>query len=136
MPVETQDRMRTITIKGGTPQHGDALCRTCYWAHIQKGFRESEELLHCCFSQFRRVPFPVAECTDYNDKTVPNRQEMERIALSIDPSRARKPAGFTTAGFVGDREDETVHEDRLSAADVEVDEENDVLAPAASEIAD
>jgi len=94
--------MRTITIQGGTPQHGDSLCRTCYWAHIQRGFRESEELLHCCFSRFRLIPFPVAECTDYHDKTVPSRQDMERIALTIDPSRARRAAGFTGLGFVGD----------------------------------
>lgn len=91
--------MRTITIKGGTPLHTDSLCRTCYWAHIQRGFRESEELMHCCFSQFRRIPFPVAKCTDYCDKTVPSRHDMERIALTIDPSRARRPAGFAGIGF-------------------------------------
>lgn len=104
-PVRKHKRMRTITIKGGTPQHGDSLCRTCYWAHIQRGFRESEELLHCCFSRFRLIPFPVAECTDYCDKTVPSRQDMERIALTIDPSRARRAAGFAGIGFFHEEEE-------------------------------
>ena len=115
--------MQAITIKGGTPQHGESLCRTCYWAHIQKGFRESEELVQCCFSRFRAVPFPVAECTDYCDKTVPSRQDMERIALTIDPSRARKPAGFAGSGFAtGQSTDDATAAEELDDAGARGDE--------------
>jgi len=123
--------MGTITIKGGTPPGGESLCRTCYWAHIQKGFRESEELLHCCFSRFRLIPFPVAECTDYCDKTVPSRQEMERIALTIDPSRARRAAGFVGIGFVGSEQDA----EELRPGEVAPDDaaENEEYEPALAE---
>lgn len=127
--LEKHKRMRNITIDGGTRQHGDSLCRTCYWAHIQRGFRESEELLHCCFSRFRLIPFPVAECTDYCDKTVPSRQEMERIALTIDPSRARRAAGFAGLGFVGTNGDEPedVTTDPVALDEAAEDEEVDAV---------
>ena len=31
------------------PADGESLCRTCYFAHAQKGYRESEELVFCAF---------------------------------------------------------------------------------------
>ena len=81
-----------------------SLCRACYWAHIQKGFRESEEAVYCCFSRFRAVPFKVADCTDFSNKNVPTRDQMERIALIIPTKPARKPSGFASIGFAGEEE--------------------------------
>ena len=53
----------TLKIKGGTLEEGESLCRSCRNAHIQKGFRESEETVFCSFGQFRAIPFKVADCT-------------------------------------------------------------------------
>src|SRR5262249_18731591 len=103
-----------ITIKDGPPLEGESLCATCAYAHIQRGFRESEENVFCSYGQFRPVRFKVRECTDYCDRTVPTRWEMEKIALVIPTSPARKPAGFGGLGFwnrsrdavAGEEEDE------------------------------
>jgi hypothetical protein len=82
------------------------LCHACYWSHIQKGFRESEEAVFCCFSKFRPVPFKVADCTDFSNKNVPTREQMENIALVIPTKTARKPSGFAGVGFTGEQEAE------------------------------
>ena len=48
--------MQTIIMKKAALRDEESLCRSCYWAHIQKGFRESEEAVFCCFSKFRPRP--------------------------------------------------------------------------------
>ena len=105
--------MQTIVMKKAALSDEASLCRACYWAHIQKGFREREEAVFCCFSRFRAVPFKVADCTDFSNKTVPTREQMERIALIIPTKLARKPSGFAGVGFAGeeateDQDDELV----------------------------
>lgn len=87
--------MQTITIKRDIARGEESLCRSCYWAHIQKGYRESEEAVFCCFSKFRAVPFKVADCTDFSHKNLPTRTQMEDLALIIPVPPARKAAGFT-----------------------------------------
>lgn len=86
----------TIKIQRGTLKEGEPLCRTCRFAHIQRGFRESEEQIFCdySFATLRLVPFKVAECTDYIDRTVPTRLEMEKMALQINVRPAQKQIGF------------------------------------------
>jgi hypothetical protein len=86
----------TIKIQKGTLKEGEPLCRTCRFAHIQRGFRESEEQIFCDYSYatLRLVPFKVAECTDYIDRTVPTRHEMEKMALQINVRPAQKQIGF------------------------------------------
>lgn len=106
-----KQRMQTIVMKKAALRDEDSLCRASYWAHIQRGFRESEETVFCCFSKFRPVPFKVADCTDFNNKTVPTREQMERIALIVQARPARKRAGFVRAGFAVGTEEERVEED-------------------------
>jgi hypothetical protein len=91
----------TFEIKRALPPERETLCRTCRHAHIQRGFRESEESIRCGYgTPLRVVSFKVAECTDYADRCVPERWEMEHMALLIDVPRARKPTGFHSgAGF-------------------------------------
>jgi len=88
------------------PSDGQSLCRTCYWAHGQKGYRESEEITFCAFGPMRKLPFAVRECTDYLNRTLPTRSQMEKIALIIPTEPARKLAGFTRAGFSPAQEDD------------------------------
>ena len=89
----------TFKIKGAIPSEGESLCRTCRWVHMQRGFRESEEAIFCNFNALRAVPFKVAECTDFDNRTVPQQWEMEKIALLINNEPARKKAGFGGSGF-------------------------------------
>ncbi len=104
-PVRKQ-HMQSIVMKKAALREEESLCRACYWAHIQKGFRESEEAVYCCFSRLRSIPFKVADCTDFSNKNVPTREQMENIALIIPTSPARKPSGFAGIGFAGDAEEQ------------------------------
>ena len=97
----------TVRIQGAPPQDGESLCQTCRYAHIQKGFRESEQTVFCCFNDagLRPIKFKVAACTDYTNRTVPNRWELEQMALLINVSPARKKTGFRVgAGFAEQEE--------------------------------
>jgi hypothetical protein len=90
------------------PGDGQSLCRTCYWAHAQKGFCESEETTFCMFGPMRKVPFRVRDCTDYMNRTLPTRDQMEKIALIIPTEAARKKLGFSAVGFCNGSEEEDV----------------------------
>jgi hypothetical protein len=96
--------MQTIVMKKAALRHEKSLCHACYWAHIQKGFRESEETVFCCFSRFRAVPFKVAECTDFSNKNLPTREQMENIVLIIPTRPGRKAGGFAATGFASEQE--------------------------------
>ena len=102
----------TTRIKWALPPEGEALCKTCRHAHIQRGFRESEEAIFCGFgTPLRAVAFKVAVCTDFSSRTVPERWEMERMAVLLNVPRARKPAGFRSGvGFAAPDEDVTEDE--------------------------
>lgn len=92
--LESKMRMAVI-IRNGKPQATESLCNSCYWAHIQRGFAESEEVILCAFlRQARLVPFKVSQCTDYNDKRVPSRRDMEEIAWIIRTKDVNRQVGF------------------------------------------
>ena len=96
---------------------GESLCRTCRHAHIQRGFRQSEEAVYCGYGPMRAVRFKIAECTDYLDKTVPTRYEMNQMAYLINVEPARKRSGFVTPlGFAPELGEED---------DIDVDDEGD-----------
>ncbi len=86
----------SVVIRTGKPQVSESLCNSCYWAHIQRGFAESEEIILCAFLRpARLVPFKVSHCTDYNDKRVPSKSDMEEIAWIIRTKDVNRPVGFT-----------------------------------------
>ncbi|PYX50660.1 MAG: hypothetical protein DMG79_05270 [Acidobacteria bacterium] len=86
----------SIIIRNGRPQVTESLCNSCYWAHIQRGFAESEETILCAFLRpARLVPFKVSHCTDYNDKRVPSKSDMEEIAWIIRTKDVNRQVGFT-----------------------------------------
>ena len=89
--------MTVIKIRSGTPQGAESLCNSCYWAHIQRGFAESEEVVLCAFLRpARSVPFKVSQCTDYNDKRIPSKRDMEDIAWIIRTKDVNRAVGFAT----------------------------------------
>jgi hypothetical protein len=103
-----------LKIKNGTLVEGESLCRSCRSAHIQKGFRESEEAIFCTFSRLRAVPFKVAECTDYESRNVPYRWELEKMALLINVDPARKRAGFKVGTDFATPDEDEEDEDCVS----------------------
>jgi hypothetical protein len=95
--LEKAKRMTVIRIRSRTPQSSESLCNSCYWAHIQRGFAESEEIVLCAFLRpARLVPFKVSQCTDYNDKRIPSKQDMEEIAWIIRTKDINRPVGFAS----------------------------------------
>jgi len=75
----------------------DSLCMTCRHGHVQKGFVESQESAFCTFASLvRAIPFPVRECTDYDDRRNPNLWDMKEIALILVPTQSNKAVGFIT----------------------------------------
>ncbi len=100
-----------VWIKNGSSMAGESLCRTCRHAHIQTGYRQSEELVHCNFAwdSLRRVPFNVRDCTDYAERNTPTLDKMWEIALYLDGNTHRS-AGFRA------RTDEAAQEPELVCA--------------------
>lgn len=99
--------MGNITVKNGTPLHGESLCKTCTHGHWQKGFRESEEIVFCnwAWEALRRVAFAVAECSHYTDTRIPSMDAMNDMATIL--GQSRRIAGFTQ-GEEGERKVATI----------------------------
>ena len=87
-------------VKGGTPVGSESLCRTCTYAQIMTGYRESEMVTICDNVHPNIVvPFNIYECTGYYDKNRPTWQEMKDLAIHVSPGNT-KPRGFRAgAGF-------------------------------------
>jgi hypothetical protein len=76
--------MVKVTVKGGTPEGCESLCRSCAQGHIITGFRASEEEVYCrTFYIEREMHFPVRACTFYQDKRLATKTEMEEIAWHL-----------------------------------------------------
>jgi hypothetical protein len=88
-----------VTVKGGTPEGCESLCRSCARGHIITVFRASDEEIFCrTFFFEREIHFPVRECTLYEDKRLATKTEMEEIAWHL-RSTTSKPC--RNLGFVG-----------------------------------
>jgi hypothetical protein len=75
----------TVIIRNGKPQRSDSLCNTCYW-----------------------VLFEVSYCSDYNDKRVPSKADMEEIAWIIRTKDLNRQVGFANGA-----KPEEIEEDEL-----------------------
>ena len=85
-------------MKDGTPQGVEPLCVTCRWAHIVKGFGASQESIRCTSLAYDPpVPFPVSQCSSYDDKRIPSRRDMEQVAWVLLTKKAGRTIGFVTA---------------------------------------
>ena len=97
--LEKETTMVKVTVKGGTPEGCESLCRSCSRGHIITGFRASEEEVFCrTFYIEREIHFPVRECTFYEDKRLASKTEMEEIAWHL-RSTSGKP--WRSPGFAG-----------------------------------
>jgi hypothetical protein len=97
----------SIVIRNGRPQVSESLCNSCYWSHIQRGFAGSEVVILCAFLRpARLVSFKVSQCTDYNDKRVPSKTDMEEIAWIIRTKDVNRQVGFSKVDESESREDE------------------------------
>jgi hypothetical protein len=90
--------MGKLHVKNGTPVGSTHLCRTCTWGQFMTGYRESDLLAICTnTSPNIVVPFTVYECSGYSDKQRPDWEQMQKLAIDIQPVRiSSKTAGFTT----------------------------------------
>jgi hypothetical protein len=89
--------MGNTYVKNGTPVGNEHLCRNCRSGQYLTGYRESEVLVRCCLSTPTLVlPFVVHECTDFEDRHKPTWEQMEKLAIQIEPVRiSKKTRGFT-----------------------------------------
>ena len=95
---ENELNMVTVRIKSGTPKGAESLCNTCRWAHIVKGFLESQETVRCKWvSEDPCVEFPVSQCNAYDDKRIPSLWDMQQIAWVLVTKSAGRSVGFVTA---------------------------------------
>jgi hypothetical protein len=87
-------------IKGGTPVGSESLCKTCCYAHIMTGYRESESITMCNeVNPNIVVPFLIYECTGYYDKNRPSWKQMERLAINVTPDPLKKVGFKVGVGF-------------------------------------
>ena len=82
-------------VLGGTPKGLESMCSTCRYAQRIRGMN-LQELVICRNNTPVRVPFPVAECSTYDDKRKPAIWDMEKIAWQVE-SRNRGAVGFGEA---------------------------------------
>ena len=88
--------MGKLNVKNGTPVGNTHLCKCCNWGHFMTGYRESDLLVICTnTSPNIVVPFVVFDCSEFNDKRKPTWDEMEKLAIEVEPLRvSAKTRGF------------------------------------------
>lgn len=91
--------MVSIKVKG-TPESCESLCHSCSRGHIIRGFRATELEVFCrTFYIEREIPFPVRECTFYEDRRLASKEDMQDIAWNLRSTTARPTPrlGFANA---------------------------------------
>lgn len=88
--------MSKLNVKNGTPVGNAHLCRSCTWAQMISGYRESDLLVICTnVSPNLVVPFVVLDCSAFSDKFKPTWDQMSKLAIEVDPVRvSTKTRGF------------------------------------------
>jgi hypothetical protein len=65
-------------------------------AHSARFRRKRRNCAVCVPASGAPVPFKVSECTDYCDKRIPSKQDMEEIAWIIRTKDINRPMGFAS----------------------------------------
>ena len=82
-------------VYGGTPLGSESRCDTCTHARIIQGYAESEKIVFCnSLWDPIRIPFSVRQCSAYEDKRLPDIEDLEEIAWHLRSKSAGKRAGF------------------------------------------
>jgi len=70
------------------------LCLKCWNYHGRKYAIDDSEVHLCCTmsNHPQRLRGPVSQCSDFQDKSKPNKHELDKIAWIIDPNH--KKVGF------------------------------------------
>ena len=91
--------MSRTFVRNGTPVGSTSKCDSCRYAQGIYGYRESEALVFCIYSYDTplAIPFKVRECTKYEDRNRPDWEQMEKLAIAVNPTPTLKPAGFRIA---------------------------------------
>jgi hypothetical protein len=101
--------MGRVYVKNGTPATAPPLCESCRFAHILRGFCDSEVIVYRDYVYpSLLVPFKIRDCTNHLDKNRPTWKQMEELAIEIRPAVSLKPIGFQSTG---DTESEDVTDD-------------------------
>ena len=85
-------------VYGGTPIGNESRCETCTHARIIQGYAESEQIVFCnSLWDPIRIPFKVRQCSAYEDKRLPDVEDLEEIAWPMTSASAGRRAGFALA---------------------------------------
>jgi hypothetical protein len=119
-----RDVMGKLHVKNGTPVGNEHLCKGCRHGQYVTGYRESDVLAFCTQSYPTfKIPFVVHECNEFDDKLKPDWEQMEKLAIEIQPVRiSKKTRGFGIAGSPAAEKPEfvvTVGEDDEDCEDVD-----------------
>lgn len=104
-------------VYGGTPVGSESRCDTCTHARIIQGYAESERIVFCdaMFDPIR-IPFKVMQCSDYEDKRLPDFEQMAEIAWQIRSKSAGHKAGFILLSDLGKQQRHQGDESREAPA--------------------
>jgi hypothetical protein len=92
-----KELMSLRKVYGGTPIGNESRCDTCTHGRIIQGYSESERIVICTgMYDPIRIPFKVMQCTDYEDRRLPDYSQMKEIAWQIRSKSAGSVAGFVT----------------------------------------
>lgn len=73
----------------------ESRCDTCTHARIIQGYAESEKIVFCnSLWDPIRIPFSVRQCSAYEDKRLPEIEDLEEIAWQLRSKSAGARAGF------------------------------------------
>ena len=101
------ENMSLRKVYGGTPIGNESRCDTCTHARIIQGYAESERIVFCTgMYDPIRIPFKVMQCTDYEDRRLPDFDNMKEIAWQIRSKSAGSVAGFVTMPEDADSQDQ------------------------------
>jgi hypothetical protein len=91
--------MGKLNVRNGTPVGSEHLCKGCNHGQFTTGYRESDILVVCTnVYPSIKLPFVVHECSDFEDKLRPDWEQMEKLAIHIQPARvSKKTRGFNLA---------------------------------------
>jgi hypothetical protein len=112
--------MSKLNVKNGTPVGNFHLCKSCSWGQFMTGYRESDLLVICTNTNPNiAVPFPIFDCSEFNDKGRPDWEQMKKLAIDVEPtrisSRTRGFSAVTTIQPIRRNDDDDQNEEAAEA---------------------